>query len=121
MGAICGGLILVGSLGPWAQVTSIFGTATVSGTTGDGKLTLAVGALALGGFLSSVWVLRWVAGGIGLAIGVYDWWNASSKFRDINSTAAVHAGIGWGLWLVIAASAFALVAAAVADRSERLF
>jgi hypothetical protein len=120
VGAVCGGLIFVGSLGPWAQVVSIFGTASVSGTTGDGKLTLVVAALVLAGFLSSVWVLRWVGAGLGLAIGAYDAWNASSKFSDVNESGVAHASVGWGLWLVIGASVGALLAAALGPRAARL-
>ena len=38
-----GGLVLIGSFLPWATVTTVFGTISVAGTNGDGKITLGVG------------------------------------------------------------------------------
>jgi hypothetical protein len=43
---IGGALVLVGSFLPWATVASGFGSASLSGTEGDGKITLVVGLLA---------------------------------------------------------------------------
>src|SRR5215207_130712 len=41
--AVGGGLVLVGSFMPWASVATAFGTISIAGTEGDGKITLAVG------------------------------------------------------------------------------
>lgn len=43
--AVGGGLVLIGSFKPWATVTSIFGTVSVAGTQGDGKITLVFGLI----------------------------------------------------------------------------
>ena len=112
--------IAIGSLGPWAKVDTVFGTISVNGTSGDGPLTIVAAGLVLAGFLSSVWVLRWV-GAIGaLAVGGYDLINASSRFSDLNAgNEFAHASVAWGLWLVVAAAVVAIVAAARTPKRSR--
>ena len=120
IGAVAALAIAVGSLGPWAKVDTAFGTISVNGTSGDGPLTIVAAGLVLAGFLSSVWVLRWV-GAIGaLAVGSYDLINASSRFSDLNADSDfARASVAWGLWLVVAAAAVALVASALTPKRGR--
>ena len=101
--AVLGGVAMaIGSVGPW--VTSAF--ASVSGTHGDGKLTLvaAVAAIAFavlmgtrkGGILSVVMTtLAALAGGF---VGVNDVQSVNDKLQGLDGIAT----IGWGLYVVIA-------------------
>jgi hypothetical protein len=120
IGAVAALVVAIGSLGPWAKVDTVFGTISVNGTSGDGPLTIAAAGLVLAGFLSSVWVLRWV-GAIGaLAVGGYDLINASSRFSDLNAdNEFARASVAWGLWLVVAAAALAIVASALTPKRSR--
>ncbi len=120
IGAVAALVIAIGSLGPWAKVDTVFGTISVNGTSGDGPLTIVAAGLVLAGFLSSVWVLRWV-GAIGaLAVGGYDLINASSRFSDLNAdNEFAHASVAWGLWLVVAAAVVAIVASVVTPKRSR--
>lgn len=99
-------LVIVGSLGPWvSMVAPYFGSLTMSGTDGDGKLSLGCGLAAsvLLGFLvtshrSGVWLglLAAIAFGIAAAIGIYDWQNLSEAV-GADDEVAVFARVGWGL------------------------
>ena len=93
--------VVIGSFGTWA--TALGGLLSKSGTEGDGVLTLVLAVVALLG-LWAFWrkPRRWAAVGVLVlgvlifAIGIYD-------LVDVESTANVSAG--WGLYLVVAASA----------------
>jgi hypothetical protein len=93
--------VVIGSFGTWA--TALGGLLSKSGTEGDGVLTLVLAVVALLG-LWAFWrePRRWAAVGVLVlgvlifAIGIYD-------LVDIENTADVSAG--WGLYLVVAASA----------------
>jgi hypothetical protein len=119
IGAVAALVIVIGSLGPWAKVDTVFGTISVNGTSGDGPLTIVAAGLVLAGFLSSVWVLRWV-GAIGaLVVGGYDLVNASSRFSDLNAdNEFARASVAWGLWLVVAAAVVAIVASALTAEAQ---
>lgn len=54
-GAVAAILVIIGSVMPWASVTTPFGTVSAAGTEGDGKLTLIAGLLLLGGAVASAW------------------------------------------------------------------
>lgn len=100
-------LVIVGSLGPWVSIVAPFvGSLSVSGTDGDGKLSLVCGlaATVLLAFLvtsnrSSVWlgVLAAVVLGIAGAIGVYDWQNIGAAAGVADDDIALLARVGWGL------------------------
>lgn len=94
-------LVIIGSLGPWATL----GMLEVSGTRGDGQLSLIAGILAAA-FLAATIFGSSVGGGratiaaIALAgagaIGVYDWQNISGVV-DSQETSLFRASVGWGL------------------------
>lgn len=108
--AVLGGILMaIGSVGPW--VTTVF--ASVSGTHGDGKLTLvaAVAAIAFavlmgtrkGGIVSAVMtMLAALAGGF---VGVSDLQSVNDKLQRFDGVAT----IGWGLYVVIAGAALVAI------------
>ena len=118
---VCGILVVVGSLGPWA--TFLFVSA--NGTDGDGVLTLIFGVVVL-----VVAVLRlmrpaerqwlpWLAFvllALSAAIGIYNW-------ADISSTGdgeLLGVNVGWGLVVTtLAAIAGAAVALWLSVQPER--
>jgi hypothetical protein len=112
-----GGLLLLGSFLPWAQVASLFGTVSVNGTEGDGKITAAVGvAVALVGLVTvanrkaRLSILAPILGLVGAGAGVLDLANVNDKFASVSSS-LVHPSIGIGLYLVILGGIVTLVAA----------
>jgi hypothetical protein len=106
----------LGSFLPWATVTAgLFGTISVNGMDGDGKITLALGFVAgvllLVGALGNNRVpviIGTVAAGLGGAAAVYDLINVSDMVAG-SSSDFVQAQVGVGLYLC----AFGGVAAAV--------
>ncbi len=117
--ALVGGCLMVlGSLFPWAQVVSVFGTVTVNGTEGDGKITIVLGLvvavlglLAIANRRAKLHILVPILGLVGGGIGLLDLLNASSKFESVASDGFVHPSIGIGLYLVILGGIATLVAA----------
>ncbi|MEY4174801.1 MAG: hypothetical protein RI900_1966 [Actinomycetota bacterium] len=105
-----GALVVVGSLLPWAKV---LGFISVSGTDGDGKITLVLGALAIAGlFVRKASSLIGVAVIflLSLAIGVYDFVNVSNKITEAEGE--IFEGgvsVGIGLYLVIAGGLIGLI------------
>jgi hypothetical protein len=102
-----GGLVLIGSFLPWGTVTTVFGTISVAGTNGDGKITLGVGlAIVLVSILeltgtSGVRILNIVIGVVAAGIGVLDYANVSDRIAGASSDVA-QAAVGVGLYAVIA-------------------
>jgi hypothetical protein len=102
-----GGLVLIGSFLPWATVTTVFGTISVAGTNGDGKITLGVGlAIVLVSILeltgtSGARILNIVIGVVAAGIGVLDYANVSERIAGASSDVA-QAAVGVGLYAVIA-------------------
>ncbi len=87
--------VIVGSLGPWATATTIFGTISASGTQGDGQLTIIGGVLiGLGVFLSKP-LLSVIFAVLTSVIAIYDIVNVSASIDDND---AVGVSVGWGLW-----------------------
>ena len=117
-----GAAVAMGSLMPWATVTTGFGSANMAGTEGDGVITLALGAGAavFGGFLK-----RWPAFALfalAAAVSIYDFSNISDRASEVSSEFA-RASVGWGLWLVIAgaiAGAILTLVGGVKDDDVRL-
>jgi hypothetical protein len=105
----------VGSFGPWARALFV----NVSGLEGDGVITLAIALAAA----ASLW--RYAAGGspaflvaiaagavIAAAIGVYDATEIESQSSiDFFGEQLELASVGWGLYLMIAASISLAIAA----------
>lgn len=111
-------LVLLGSLLPWATVETGFGSISVRGTEGDGVLTLLL-ALAGGAAAVAVVMARKpmaaiggiVAGGLALAIGLFDFIDLARATGD--SGGLVQAHTGFGLWLVLLGS-LAMTGASIA-------
>ncbi len=104
----CGGalLLLIGSYMPWVSVRSIFGTFSVNGMDGDGKLTAAAGALALILLIiatttrsRTLFVLGALACGGGAAVAIYDIVNVSSEIAGSGLDGGVRAEVGIGLYV----------------------
>lgn len=120
--ALFGALVVAaGSLGPW--VDTVF--ASVSGTRGDGKYTLAAAVVAAtftlllsspsGGTLSAVLALL---AGLGAgAIGVIDLRNVNDKVHSATLFGHQIATVGWGLYAVIGGAV--LVVLGVASNATR--
>jgi hypothetical protein len=105
MSVIGAGLIVIGSLLPWVRLEeSPFGPESVSGTSGDGQITIALGILALVfaalafGPSARFWyaVCVMVFGGIAALVAGYDWINLS---RVASAKYSLYGGlsVGWGL------------------------
>ncbi len=99
--------VVVGALLPWVSVSTAFGTLSVSGTEGDGVLTIG-GAVVAGALLlfgrGRKWaaVIAAVVGVIVTIIGVYDLANVSSAAADLTTDFA-RGSAGIGLWLTVVA------------------
>jgi hypothetical protein len=118
--AVLGGVLMaIGSVGPWA--TAAF--ASVSGTDGDGQLTLVAAVAAIsfavlmgtrkGGTLSAVMtMLAALAGGF---VGVIDLQSISHKLQGFDGVAAV----GWGLYAVIAGAGLVAIGVLMSAGKKR--
>jgi hypothetical protein len=108
MGA--GALVMLGSLLPWATVSSAFGQISLAGTEGDGKFTLGLGAAIIVGFVGGwVWLQGPAALGA-LGLSAYHVVDVSNNAAEVDSD-FVRASVGWGLWLTFIAAIVAVVAA----------
>jgi hypothetical protein len=111
-----GALLILGSLLPWATVSSRFGSISVDGTSGDGKITLILGvvALAMGVVLLQRKISTgWLVGtGVvflaALGITIKDASDVSSVPNPVAELVGVH--VGFGLWLGMIASIVGAVA-----------
>lgn len=130
LGLVGAGLMVIGSILPWATVASGFGQISVSGTEGDGKITIILGILAgvaalaeLGGQskaqlgpaqakpaqLGRVGV---ILGVIAAGVGLYGLSNVSSRLAGVEST-LIHASVGTGLFVVIGGAALSIIGGAM--------
>ena len=107
LGLLGAAMVLVGSLMPWATVTTAFGSITASGTDGDGQMTLVIGVilivliagkLASSGKASLLNILIVLAALAALAIAGYD----ISNVQEAVDAAAPFgsASVGAGLYVV---------------------
>ena len=116
-----GAVLALGSILPWATVTTAIVTASKNGTSGDGVATLIGAALAviLGLFLLQGDLgLVWKVGGLvvflcSFAVSVND----ASTLPTSSEFASVSVGIG--LWLCIIASLIGIVATGIKTFSRR--
>lgn len=100
-------LVIVGSLGPWVSLVAPFvGSLSVSGTEGDGKITLGCGiaAAVMLAFLvtsnqSGVWLglFAGIALGIAAVVGIVDWGNVGDEISTSDQEFQGLASVGWGL------------------------
>ena len=101
-------LIAVGSLLPWASVSSAFGTVSFAGTQGDGRITLVLAALiGLGAAVlwrrpGPSWILRVVVGLLAAYV-IYIAWNDMSNVSEhaAEESDLVLGSVGAGLYLVL--------------------
>jgi len=107
-------LMIIGGFGTWASVTSIFGSLSVAGTSGDGWFLIAGGAIGAGLLFWHVsqpqaWkpALIVAAALLGLVPAVIDFGNIHDVTGGSNG---VLVQIGWGLYISVIASAALLVA-----------
>ncbi len=107
---IAGAAIAIGSLLPWATVTTPFGTIDVAGTHGDGQITVILGIVLLavaflqwtGGRIAwfhRAWFPTLLLGGAAAAISGYDMVNLSNRIGEVASglvhAASVSGSISW--------------------------
>ncbi|MFH1218479.1 MAG: hypothetical protein V1679_01405 [Candidatus Peregrinibacteria bacterium] len=100
-------LLVVGAFLPWAK---IMGFLSVSGFSGDGRITLAAGVIAIILILLKK-VPLWISiilGIVGLAVGGFDYYGISSAANELGAVdaenpfaALMTASIGEGLYLTI--------------------
>ncbi len=108
--------IIVGSIMPWATVQTVFGSLSVAGTDGDGKITAIGGGVVLFLAFTRKYRAAAVIAALVLAGGVYDVINIS----DVDGDEFAHVSVGWGLWLMaIAAAAATMLAWMEADSQNR--
>jgi hypothetical protein len=116
-------IVALGSLLPWASVSTAFGTVSKNGTTGDGVLTLILAGVTLCFALA---MLRkphrgWVIGSgstmvITLGISIYDMSNLPTPSGA--ATAVVSVDVGTGLWLCLIGAVVGIAASVVVIRAR---
>jgi zinc-ribbon domain len=115
-----GFLVAAGSLLPWRTATlALVGTVNISGTDGDGIITLVLGiVIALGGFAvasqgsSAIGALTALAaGGLALWITYVSFQSTLEVVELVNSGGTGRASVGLGLWLVAIGSIGSIVGA----------
>lgn len=105
----------IGSFMPWGKVSvPFYGTITVSGTDGDGIITMFLSLIIIGGIAAYLFVEQlaqkwWRAipviaiGAILLLISIIDWASIGSKAGDFDED-VVNVSVGAGLILILLAS-----------------
>lgn len=105
----------IGSFMTWGKVTvPFYGTVTVSGTDGDGILTMFLSLIVIGGIAAYLFVeqlaQKWwrgipviAIGAILLLISIIDWASIGSKAGDFDED-VVNVSVGAGLILILLAS-----------------
>ena len=114
LAAVGAAALCLGSFLTWVKVSAgLFGTLTIDGMTGDGKLTAPAGALAavllLIGALTAnqaATIIGTVTAGIGGLIATYDLVNIS---RVVGIDGPVSSQVGIGLYLCVAGALAAVV------------
>lgn len=111
----CAGIV-IGSLLPWASISTMFGTISKSGTDGDGVITLLLGSVA-GGMALTGKSTKIIAALLGLVaiIAIYDIADIS-KLADGEEAFSVSVGVG--LWLIVLSVSAALWAVVQRLRSR---
>jgi hypothetical protein len=119
--------VVIGSLLPWVSVNILFGSVSLSGTDGDGKITLVVGIIGAIIAFGVASVGARVAAGIAFAIcaivGFVDIVRVMNGAAGLGSSDglalgdAVRVSVGSGLWLMTAASVAGVVAMMLTRKS----
>jgi hypothetical protein len=117
---IGGGLVLLGSFLPWATVkTAVLSSPaslSVSGTDGDGVITLVLGLVIVGIGLvcltsrPRLWLVSLIAGCAAALVAVIDIVDVGNRVGEIESD-YLHASVGVGLWVVLVGAIIAVVGA----------
>lgn len=112
-------LVAIGSIMPWASVTTAFGGMTVAGTDGDGKITLAAGAVlaagaALAGWRRNLWlrIAQLNAGVAVLVLAIYELIHVSNGVSEASSEYAL-GSTGSGLYVLVIGALVTTAAAGV--------
>lgn len=119
------GLGLVGSIGPWAKISTFYGSSTLSGTDSDGQITMVLfviaGILAVVGTARGATVATLVVSLLAAVVAVIDIADVRDAAGEVDaSTGGLMKGsVGWGLWLVLVAAVAAFVASVAQIRSRR--
>jgi hypothetical protein len=111
--------LLLGAILPWISASSLFGSVAVNGIEGDGKITAGLGVAAGIVLLTTIGSRRRVAcvavaimGAVAALVGWYDWTQAQDRVRVVNNESdLVHASVGIGMYLTMAAAITLIVAA----------
>lgn len=105
--------IILGSLLPWATLTTGFGSVSIAGTHGDGMITLILGALA--GLVAFVWFGGQISSGVRTGLGVIAIAilivsaNAATNIANVSGGASSQVGIGIGLFGVLLGACATLI------------
>ena len=111
--------VAIGALGPWAKVTTIFGSVSVDGLSGDGRLTLTLALVAL---VVACWMVARPTFGKAIAgvllfgaialTGLYDTWHVAER-PDVGAAPIT---VGWGLVLTVIGGLTGVVASVLQAR-----
>lgn len=102
---IGGGLLIFGSVMPWATISAGILSVSKAGTDGDGKITLVLGLLILAAG-AMLWgqqprgrTLAVTLGVIALGLGVLEYQNVAGVIAKLDT--GISGSVGTGLWLVL--------------------
>lgn len=109
-------MAVIGSIMPWATISSVFGTINKSGTEGDGIITLIIGiivilcgAIALAIEKNDVVLVLSTLGSIGIiGIAILDIVDTSRRVAEISGE-YVKATVGGGLYITLVSGVIVLV------------
>ena len=111
--------IMVGSISPWATVSTVFGSISVSGTDGggDGLVTLVGGGvIALLVFVSK-YLGSIIVSALTGAVLAFDLIDINRNIANGDDMA--NASVGWGLWLAAGGAAVAFVMSLQLNRESK--
>jgi Protein of unknown function (DUF2510) len=117
--AVGAAAVVVGSLGPWATASTPFGSIDVNGTEGDGKVTLILGAVALGFILLRNYLVAMILSAIAGAILVFDFLDVSRTIGDVDNE-FIKTSVGWGLFVGAIGGVLAFVGSLLLWRAGRV-
>jgi len=109
--------VIVGSVMPWATVKSVFGEINVSGTDGDGVLTLVGGVVVLVLVLAQKYLASLIVATVTAAVLIYDYLNITRSL-DLDDNEFASASVGWGIQLATIGAVVAVIASFLARRDS---
>jgi hypothetical protein len=95
--------VIIGSFAPWATVSTVFGSISVSGidANGDGLISLVGGGIVVLLVLLSKYLGSIIVSALTSALLLYDLIDVNRNISDVDNEFA-RASVGWGLWLATA-------------------